>query len=116
MGALKKTFSLMKVSEKNKKKTLYATGYSLTHATEGKYYYAKLNAMEDFPQLELPRWIRILELPGELWSRLDQESIPVHKEYTNLSLGFIESAYDSYEEIEDLGQMEMMAKKAILRL
>ncbi|KAJ5999127.1 hypothetical protein N7451_006937 [Penicillium sp. IBT 35674x] len=50
---------------------------------------------------------------GELWARLGKESIPMRKEYVNRAIGYIDSAYDSYEEIEDiLGQTEMMAKKA----
>ena len=50
---------------------------------------------------------------GELWSRLGRESAPARKEYINRALGYIDLAYDSYEEIEDLlGQTEMMAKKA----
>ncbi|KAJ5910184.1 hypothetical protein N7504_004827 [Penicillium tannophilum] len=52
-------------------------------------------------------------IAGELWARLGKESIPMRKEYVNRAIGYIDSAYDSYEEIEDLlGQTEMMAKKA----
>lgn len=52
-------------------------------------------------------------IAGELWARLGNESIPMRKEYVNRAIGYIDSAYDSYEEIEDLlGQTEMMAKKA----
>ncbi|KAI2786638.1 hypothetical protein POX_g09026 [Penicillium oxalicum] len=50
---------------------------------------------------------------GELWSQGRQESTMAAKEYVNRALGYIESAYDAFEEIEDiLGQTEMMAKKA----
>ncbi|KAJ6111680.1 hypothetical protein N7523_007741 [Penicillium sp. IBT 18751x] len=50
---------------------------------------------------------------GELWAKLGKESTPVRKEYVNRALGYIDFAYDAYEEIEDiLGQTEMMAKKA----
>lgn len=50
---------------------------------------------------------------GELWSRLGRESTPARKEYITRALGYIDFAYESYEEIEDvLGQTEMMAKKA----
>lgn len=50
---------------------------------------------------------------GELWATLGSESTPVRKEYVNRALGYIDSAYEAYEEIEDLlGQTEMMAKKA----
>lgn len=52
-------------------------------------------------------------IAGELWARLGRESTLVRKEYLNRALGYIDFAYDSYEEIEDtLGQTEMMAKKA----
>jgi anaphase-promoting complex subunit 5 len=52
-------------------------------------------------------------IAGELWSTMGRESTPVRKEYVNRAIGYIDSAYDSYEEIEDLlGQTEMMAKKA----
>lgn len=50
---------------------------------------------------------------GELWSREGLERTLARKEYVNRALGYIDSAYDAYEEIEDiLGQTEMMAKKA----
>lgn len=49
---------------------------------------------------------------GSLWS-LGQNNTPARKEYMNRALGYIDSAYDQYEEIEDIqGQCEMMAKKA----
>lgn len=52
-------------------------------------------------------------IAGELWASLGKESIPVRKEYINRALEYIDSAYDAFEEIEDLlGQTEMMAKKA----
>lgn len=52
-------------------------------------------------------------IAGELWSRLGRESTPARKEYITCALGYVDLAYDSYEEIEDLlGQTEMMAKKA----
>jgi anaphase-promoting complex subunit 5 len=52
-------------------------------------------------------------IAGELWATVGKESAPVRKEYVNRAIGYIDSAYDSYEEIEDLlGQTEMMAKKA----
>jgi anaphase-promoting complex subunit 5 len=52
-------------------------------------------------------------IAGELWAKLGKESTPVRKEYVNRALGYIDPAYDAYEEIEDiLGQTEMMAKKA----
>ncbi|KAJ6115055.1 hypothetical protein N7486_000833 [Penicillium sp. IBT 16267x] len=52
-------------------------------------------------------------IAGELWAHLGKESMPMRKEYVNRAIGYIDSAYDSYEEIEDiLGQTEMMAKKA----
>ncbi|KAJ5930671.1 hypothetical protein N7466_006164 [Penicillium verhagenii] len=52
-------------------------------------------------------------IAGELWARLGKESIPARKEYVNCAIGYIDSAYEAYEEIEDiLGQTEMMAKKA----
>ncbi|KAJ5397147.1 hypothetical protein N7509_005260 [Penicillium cosmopolitanum] len=52
-------------------------------------------------------------IAGELWSTMGRKSTPVRKEYVNRAIGYIDSAYDSYEEIEDLlGQTEMMAKKA----
>ena len=52
-------------------------------------------------------------IAGELWAKLGKESTPVRKEYVNRALGYIDFAYDAYEEIEDiLGQTEMMAKKA----
>ncbi|KAJ5118608.1 hypothetical protein N7526_010245 [Penicillium atrosanguineum] len=52
-------------------------------------------------------------IAGEMWAKLGKESTPARKEYVNRALGYIDSAYDAYEEIEDiLGQTEMMAKKA----
>ncbi|KAI9927999.1 anaphase promoting complex subunit 5 [Aspergillus wentii] len=48
---------------------------------------------------------------GKLWSQ--GQNTPVRKEYMNRALGYIDCAYDQYEEIEDIkGQCEMMAKKA----
>jgi anaphase-promoting complex subunit 5 len=51
---------------------------------------------------------------GELSSsQQGGERTLARKEYVNRALGYIDSAYDAYEEIEDiLGQTEMMAKKA----
>ena len=52
---------------------------------------------------------------GELWSRHGRDSTLARNEYINRALGYLDSAYDAYEEIEDfLGQTEMMAKKATL--
>ncbi|KAJ5219865.1 hypothetical protein N7468_009069 [Penicillium chermesinum] len=52
-------------------------------------------------------------IAGELWASMGRDSTPVRKEYVNRALEHIDSAYDTYEEIEDLlGQTEMMAKKA----
>ncbi|KAJ5594453.1 uncharacterized protein N7459_000661 [Penicillium hispanicum] len=56
-----------------------------------------------------------LGVAGELWSRHGRDSALARNEYINRALGYIDSAYDAYEEIEDfLGQTEMMAKKATL--
>lgn len=50
---------------------------------------------------------------GELWTRLGKDSASVRNEYVNRAIGYIDPAYDAFEEIEDmLGQTEMMAKKA----
>ncbi|KAJ5336932.1 hypothetical protein MYU51_006199 [Penicillium brevicompactum] len=52
-------------------------------------------------------------MAGELWSLQGNDSRTSRKEYINRALGYIDSAYDHYEEIEDIkGQTEMMAKKA----
>ncbi|KAJ5886432.1 uncharacterized protein N7473_009106 [Penicillium subrubescens] len=53
-------------------------------------------------------------IAGELsTSKQGGERTLARKEYVNRALGYIDSAYDAYEEIEDiLGQTEMMAKKA----
>lgn len=49
---------------------------------------------------------------GSLWSR-GQGHTPARKDYVTRALGYIENAYDQFEEIEDIqGQREMMAKKA----
>lgn len=38
---------------------------------------------------------------------------PAKKEYMNRALGYLDCAYDQFEELEDIrGQCEMMAKKA----
>lgn len=51
-------------------------------------------------------------IAGAMWSQ-GQGSTPARKEYVNRALGYIDFAYDQYEEIEDIqGQCEMMAKKA----
>ncbi|KAL2866009.1 putative anaphase-promoting complex subunit Apc5 [Aspergillus lucknowensis] len=48
---------------------------------------------------------------GKLWS--EGKNDPAKKEYLNRALGYLDCAYDQYEEIEDIrGQCEMMAKKA----
>lgn len=52
-------------------------------------------------------------IAGYLWS--EGQSQPGREEYMNRALGYIDCAYDEYEEIEDIkGQCEMMAKKATL--
>ncbi|KAF7526649.1 hypothetical protein PCG10_004040 [Penicillium crustosum] len=52
-------------------------------------------------------------MAGELWSLQGRDSTSTRKEYINRALGYIDSAYDHFEEIEDIkGQTEMMAKKA----
>lgn len=52
-------------------------------------------------------------MAGELWSVQGRDSKSTRKEYINRALGYIDSAYDHYEQIEDIkGQTEMMAKKA----
>ncbi|KAJ5555589.1 hypothetical protein N7535_008024 [Penicillium sp. DV-2018c] len=52
-------------------------------------------------------------MAGELWSLKGRESMSTRKEHINRALGYIDLAYDHYEEIEDIkGQTEMMAKKA----
>lgn len=49
---------------------------------------------------------------GGLWSQ-GQGNTPARKEHVTRALGYIDSAYDHFEEIEDIqGQCEMMAKKA----
>ncbi|CBF76899.1 hypothetical protein AN4735.2 [Aspergillus nidulans FGSC A4] len=51
-------------------------------------------------------------IAGRLWSE-GKDNGPAKKEYMNRALGYLDSAYEQYEEIEDLrGQCEMMAKKA----
>ncbi|KAL2793304.1 anaphase-promoting complex subunit 5-domain-containing protein [Aspergillus keveii] len=50
-------------------------------------------------------------IAGKLWSA--GKNTPAKKEYMNRALGYLDCAYDQYEEIEDIrGQCEMMAKKA----
>lgn len=50
-------------------------------------------------------------IAGKLWS--EGKNTPTKKEYMNRALGYLDCAYDQYEEIEDIrGQCEMMAKKA----
>lgn len=52
-------------------------------------------------------------MAGELWSLKGRDSTSTRKEHINRALGYIDSAYDHFEEIEDIrGQTEMMAKKA----
>ncbi|KAL4885007.1 anaphase-promoting complex subunit 5-domain-containing protein [Aspergillus karnatakaensis] len=52
-------------------------------------------------------------IAGNLWS--EGKNSPAKKEYINRALGYLDCAYDQYEEIEDIrGQCEMMAKKATL--
>lgn len=52
-------------------------------------------------------------IAGNLWS--EGQSLPARKEYMNCALGYIDCAYDQFEEIEDIkGQCEMMAKKATM--
>ncbi|KAL4754737.1 hypothetical protein BDW72DRAFT_101082 [Aspergillus terricola var. indicus] len=51
-------------------------------------------------------------IAGRLWGE-GKNNGPAKKEYMNRALGYLDSAYEQYEEIEDLrGQCEMMAKKA----
>ncbi|KAL4980558.1 putative anaphase-promoting complex subunit Apc5 [Aspergillus desertorum] len=51
-------------------------------------------------------------IAGRLWSE-EKNNGPAKKEYMNRALGYLDSAYEQYEEIEDIkGQCEMMAKKA----
>lgn len=53
-------------------------------------------------------------IAGVMWSQ-GQGNTPARKEYVNRALGYIDFAYDQYEEIEDIqGQCEMMAKKATI--
>lgn len=50
-------------------------------------------------------------IAGKLWA--EEKSGPSRKEYMSRALGYLELAYEHYEEIEDIrGQCEMMAKKA----
>ncbi|KKK24916.1 anaphase-promoting complex protein [Aspergillus rambellii] len=50
-------------------------------------------------------------LAGKLWT--EGQNTPAKKEYMNRALGYLDCAYEQYEEIEDIrGQCEMMAKKA----
>ncbi|KAL4930213.1 putative anaphase-promoting complex subunit Apc5 [Aspergillus undulatus] len=50
-------------------------------------------------------------IAGKIWS--EGKNNPAKKEHMNRALGFLDCAYDQYEEIEDIrGQCEMMAKKA----
>ena len=51
---------------------------------------------------------------GTLWQQAkDNTPTPARKEYVNRALGYIDCAYDQFEDIEDInGQCEMMAKKA----
>lgn len=50
-------------------------------------------------------------IAGKLWS--EGKNTPTKKEYMNRALGYLDCAYDQYEEVEDIrGQCEMMAKKA----
>ncbi|EAW09212.1 putative anaphase-promoting complex subunit Apc5 [Aspergillus clavatus NRRL 1] len=50
-------------------------------------------------------------MAGKLWSQ--GQNTPAKTEYMNRALGYLDCAYDQYEEIEDIkGQCEMMAKKA----
>jgi anaphase-promoting complex subunit 5 len=50
---------------------------------------------------------------GNLWS--EGQSLPARKEFMNRALGYIDCAYDQFEEIEDIkGQCEMTAKKATM--
>ncbi|KAJ5613564.1 hypothetical protein N7528_007218 [Penicillium herquei] len=52
-------------------------------------------------------------IAGEIWARLGKSSKAARKEYVNRAIGYIDSAYEAFEKIEDiLGQTEMMAKKA----
>ncbi|KAL4997598.1 anaphase-promoting complex subunit Apc5 [Aspergillus recurvatus] len=53
-------------------------------------------------------------IAGRLWSE-GKNNGPAKKEYMNRALGYLDSAYDQYEEIEDIrGQCEMMAKKSMV--
>ncbi|KAI9374655.1 putative anaphase-promoting complex subunit Apc5 [Aspergillus egyptiacus] len=53
-------------------------------------------------------------IAGKLWSE-GRDNGPAKKEYMNRALGYLDCAYDQYEEIEDIrGQCEMMAKKATI--
>ncbi|KAL5041404.1 hypothetical protein BDW71DRAFT_168034 [Aspergillus fruticulosus] len=53
-------------------------------------------------------------IAGRLWSE-GKNNGPAKKEYMSRALGYLDSAYEQYEEIEDIrGQCEMMAKKATL--
>jgi anaphase-promoting complex subunit 5 len=50
-------------------------------------------------------------MAGKAWSQ--GQDTPAKKEHMNRALGYLDCAYDQYEEIEDIkGQCEMMAKKA----
>ncbi|GIJ87257.1 anaphase-promoting complex subunit 5 [Aspergillus pseudoviridinutans] len=50
-------------------------------------------------------------MAGKVWSQ--GQDTPAKKEHMNRALGYLDCAYDQYEEIEDIkGQCEMMAKKA----
>lgn len=50
---------------------------------------------------------------GNLWS--EGQSLPARKEFMNRALGYIDAAYDQFEDIEDIkGQCEMMAKRATM--
>ncbi|KAL4805464.1 anaphase-promoting complex subunit 5-domain-containing protein [Aspergillus unguis] len=50
-------------------------------------------------------------IAGKIWS--EDKNNPAKKEYMNRALGYLDCAYEQYEEIEDIkGQCEMMAKKA----
>jgi len=50
-------------------------------------------------------------IAGVLWAQ--GQSLSARKEFVNRALGYIDYAYDQFEEIEDIkGQSEMMAKKA----
>ncbi|RHZ43167.1 uncharacterized protein CDV56_100624 [Aspergillus thermomutatus] len=50
-------------------------------------------------------------MAGKLWSQ--GQDTPTKKEHIDRALGYLDCAYEQYEEIEDIkGQCEMMAKKA----